>query len=155
MIAEVLKQTAAATVGTVAFAVLYAVPVRFWAACGLAGGCGWFLYALLTGFGWCSATTAAFLATLAVVFLARVSSVRLKCPATVFITTGIFPLVPGVGVYWTAYYIVTDNLSQALESGFSAVKVAVANVLGITVMLEVPNRFFHPSTGVRTHSQWR
>lgn len=27
-----------------------------------------------------------------------------------FLIAGIFPLVPGAGVYWTAYYIVTDQL---------------------------------------------
>ena len=27
---------------------------------------------------------------------------------TVFLIPGIIPLVPGGGIYWTAYYIVTD-----------------------------------------------
>ena len=41
---------------------------------------------------------------------------------TIFLIAGIFPLVPGAGVYWTAYYIVTDQLRLAAETGYTAVK---------------------------------
>lgn len=143
MIVQMLCQTAAAAVGTVAFAILYGVPRRFFLSCGLVGGAGWLLYAVLTAHGW-SAVAAVFTATLAVAFLSRIISVRERCPVTVFITTGIFPLVPGVGVYWTAYYIVTNQLPEALQSGVSAVKIAVTIVLGITLVFELPNRYFHP-----------
>ena len=43
---------------------------------------------------------------------------------------GLFPLVPGAGVYWTAYYIVTNELDKASQTGYMALKVAVAIVLG-------------------------
>lgn len=55
-----------------------------------------------------------------------------------FLIAGIFPLVPGAGVYWTAYYIVTDQLRLAAETGYTAVKVAVAIVLGIVFIFELP-----------------
>lgn len=140
---ELLLQLIIAGAGTVAFALLYSVPGRFLLPCGLVGGLGWLVHILLDETTWCGKTAAVFLASLVVVFLSRWMSVRLKCPATVFITTGIFPLVPGVGIYWTAYYMVTDQMDMAAESGFAALKTAMAIVLGITVMSEVPNRFFH------------
>lgn len=142
MMPQMIWQTIAAALGTVSFAVLYGVPDKFFRSCGLIGGTGWLLYALLTKSGW-TAAAAAFLASLTVVFLSRAISVRERCPSTVFIISGIFPLVPGVGVYWTAYYLVTDQLSEALQSGFDAMKIAVSITLGITVMLEAPNRWFH------------
>lgn len=52
--------------------------------------------------------------------------------------SGDIPLVPGAGVYWTSYYIVTGQLSQASVTGFKAIKVAVAIVLGIVLIFEVP-----------------
>lgn len=55
---------------------------------------------------------------------------------------GIFPLVPGAGVYWTSYYIVTGQLDQALVTGFQALKMAVAIVLGIVFIFELPQGFF-------------
>ena len=64
------------------------------------------------------------------------------CPVTIFLIAGIFPLVPGAGVYWTAYYIVTDQLRLAAETGYTAVKVAVAIVLGIVFIFELPQGLF-------------
>ena len=62
---------------------------------------------------------------------------------TVFLISGIFPLVPGAGIYWTAYYLVTGQMGQAVSSGFVAVKAAVAIVLGIVFVFEIPNSVFH------------
>lgn len=59
-----------------------------------------------------------------------------------FLIAGIFPLVPVAGVYWTAYYIVTDQLRLAAETGYTAVKVAVAIVLGIVFIFELPQGLF-------------
>ena len=44
MIAQVL----AAAVGTVAFALLFGVPRKYYFYCGLVGGAGWLIYVLLT-----------------------------------------------------------------------------------------------------------
>ena len=72
----------------------------------------------------------------------QLEAVRKKCPVTIFLIAGIFPLVPGAGVYWTAYYIVTDQLWLAAETGYTAVKVAVAIVLGIVFIFELPQGLF-------------
>ena len=44
--------------------------------------------------------------------------------------------------YWTSYYIVTDQLNLALHTGYEAVKTAVAIVLGIVFVFELPQRIF-------------
>ena len=41
-------------------------------------------------------------------------------------------------MYWTVYYIVTDQLYLAVQTGHTAVKVAVAIVLGIVLCLSCP-----------------
>jgi len=136
-----LLEVLLAAVGTVAFSVLFFVPRRDYAFCGVCGGAGWAVYSLLLMAG-ASATEAVFFATLAVIFLSRLFAVMEKCPVTLFLIPGIFPLVPGAGVYWTSYYIVTNDLSLALKTGFSAVKVAVAIVLGIIFVFELPQGVF-------------
>ena len=65
-----------------------------------------------------------------------------NCQCTIFLISGIFPLVPGAGVYWTAYYIVTDQLRLAVQTGYQAVKCAVAIVLGIVFIFELPQKMF-------------
>ena len=138
MIAQVL----AAAVGTVAFALLFGVPRKYYFYCGLVGGAGWLIYVLLTRRLFATETEAIFFATLGVILLCRVFAVREECPVTVFLIAGIFPLVPGTRIYWTAYYVVTDQLAMAQQNGFAALKDALAIVLGIVVIFELPNRFF-------------
>lgn len=137
-----IGQMVAAVFGTLAFSVLFGVPRQYYVYCGLVGGAGWWLYSLLMAYTQCTATEATFLATFLVVLLSRFLAVWERCPATVFLTTGIFPLVPGAGIYWTAYYLVTDRPAEAVDNGFAAVKAAFAIVLGIVLVFEVPDKFF-------------
>ena len=126
-------QIIAAVIATVGFSVLFGVPSKYYPYCGVIGGAGWLVYLLtLEHFSTAGASLAA---TMVVIFLSRLAAVRKKCPVTIFLIAGIFPLVPGAGVYWTAYYIVTDQLWLAAETGYTAVKVAVAIVLGIVVYI--------------------
>ena len=136
----------AACVGTVAFALLFQVPKKYYVLCGLIGGCGWVCYELLLPS--CGAPVATFFANTAVVFLSRLCAVKQRCPVTVFLVSGIFPLVPGAGVYWTAYYIVTNELEQAGERGFLTLKIAVAIVLSILLVFELPQGLFRQLVGI-------
>lgn len=131
-----------AALGTVAFSVLFGVPGQYYPYCGLVGGAGWWLYLVVTAHTGCAPEEALFFAALLVVLLSRFLAVWERCPVTVFLTAGIFPLVPGARIYWTAYYLVTDRPADAAVNGFAAVKAAFAIVLGIILVFEVPDRFF-------------
>ena len=61
-----------------------------------------------------------------------------KSPVTVFLLTGIFPLVPGAGIYYTAYYFIQNENTLALAKGISTFKIAVALAIGISLVLCVP-----------------
>ncbi|MBE7718464.1 MAG: threonine/serine exporter [Lacrimispora celerecrescens] len=135
-----VAEAAAAVVGTVAFSLLFGVPRRFYPYCGLIGGAGWLVYAGLVKI--LTTPSAALAATIVVILLSRTFAVRERCPVTIFLISGIFPVVPGAGLYWTAYYIVTDELALAVRTGFLALKVAVAIVLGIVFVFELPQGFF-------------
>jgi uncharacterized membrane protein YjjB (DUF3815 family) len=138
-----LIQIVAALVGTVAFGALFGVPEQYYLHCGLIGGAGWAVYAVLwEQMQFWSETAAVFWATVLVILLSRFCAVRKRCPATVFMISGIMPLVPGAGIYWTAYYLVTDQLQEATRRGFQAVKIVLAIVLGIVFVFEIPQKFF-------------
>lgn len=115
-------------------------PEKYYGYCGLIGGCGWICYKCLLPE--CSEPLAAFFANVVVVFLSRLFAVREKCPVTVFLISGIFPLVPGAGIYWTAYYIVVNELELAGQRGFQTLKIAVAIVLSILLVFELPQGIF-------------
>lgn len=129
-----------AAVGTMAFALLFQVPKQYYVNCGIIGGCGWLCYKLLLS--GCGLFASTFFTTVLVVFLSRLSAVYRHCPVTVFLIAGIFPLVPGAGIYWTAYYVVTDQLAKASARGFLTLKIAVAIVLGILFVFEFPQKWF-------------
>ena len=40
-----------------------------------------------------------------------------RCPATVFLISGIFALVPGAGLYYTAYYFIMGDNAMAVAKG--------------------------------------
>lgn len=133
-------QICAAMVGTVAFSLLFGVPRQYYPWCGLIGGAGWAVYALASeGLG---AAGASFTATVVVIFMSRAAAVYNRCPVTIFLISGIFPLVPGAGIYWTVYYLVTEQLGLAVHTGYGAVKAAVAIVLGIVAVFELPQEAF-------------
>lgn len=79
--------------GTIAFSILFNVPRRFYLSCGLTGMLGWLCYCLVSPYT--GATVASFLGTIVVVLMSRILAVYQKCPITVFLISGIFPLVPG------------------------------------------------------------
>lgn len=143
MIQEIL----AAMVGTIAFSLLFGVPRKYYAYCGLIGGAGWGVYSA-AGLLWAPAQSA-LAATIVVILLSRLAAVKERCPVTIFLISGIFPLVPGAGVYWTVYYMVTDQLYLAVQTGYTAVKVAVAIVLGIVFGFELPQGLFRALVGRR------
>lgn len=136
----ILKQVLAVIIGTVGFSVLYGVPKQYYPYCGVTGGAGWLMYSLLISH--CSSPEATLFASAVVILLSRLFAVRKRCPVTIFLISGIFPLVPGAGVYWTAYYIVTNDVVRAAQTGFTALKVAVAIVLGIVFVFQLPQKVF-------------
>ena len=85
--------------GTIGFAVMFNVPMRFYLCCGFTGTAGWMAYYAIVN-GDMSAVTASFFGTLAVVLISRILTVLMKCPITIFLVPGIIPLVPGAGIYY-------------------------------------------------------
>lgn len=128
--------------GSIAFSILYGVPRKYYAVGGLVGGIGWAAYFVLDYLDLASVTVATFIATLLVAFLSRLCAVWQKCPVTIFLIAGIFPLVPGAGIYWTVYYLVMGNQAEAGARGFTAFKLVMAIVIGIVMVLDIPNKFF-------------
>ena len=140
--AGLITQTLAAFVGTLAFADLFGVPRAQYVASGVIGALGWCLYLVLVRFATVSPVIAVILSSIFICVLARISAIGHKCPAQVFLLCGIFPLVPGAGIFWCTYYLVSGQLAPALTSGFGAAKTAVAIVLVIIVAMELPQRLF-------------
>ena len=123
--------------GTLSFAILFACPRRTLPYCGLVGAVGWLVYEIAELFGM-EAFAASLLAVIPLTLLARILAMTLKTPVTVFLLTGIFPLVPGAGIYYSAYYFIQGDNALALANGISTFKIAVALAVGIALVLGIP-----------------
>lgn len=132
----------AAFIGTIAFSLIYNTPKKYYFLCGFTGAMGWLVYILLQNYTVLPYSISIFLSALVIVFISRLAAVGLNCPATIFLIAGIFPIVPGAGIYWTAYYLVMGEVSQAGETGLQAIKAAIAIVLAIVFVSELPYGFF-------------
>lgn len=131
-------QLLAALIGTTSFAVLFGVPRKYYLVSGICGMVGWIVYLLMVRCTSASVVEASCVATIAVAVSARTCAVLCKCPITVFLICGIFPLVPGAGIFWTSYYVVANQLGMAVDAGFTAIKITVAIILGIILVSEIP-----------------
>ena len=118
-----LTQFVVAVVATISFGITFHVPKRHYLAGGLTGAVGWMAYILCYDLLSVSA---------------RFFSVYHKAPVTVFLLPGIFPLVPGAGIYYTAYYFLRDDRTLFLNKGVETLKIALALALGIALVCSLP-----------------
>ena len=132
-----LLQMGVAFLSTITFAIIFHTPRKEWLCCGFTGAVGWLVYVVCVHFG-LDVATASFFATLALAWFARVFAFWRKAPVTVFLITGIFPLVPGAGIYYTAYYFLRNDRALCTSKGIETLKVAVALALGIAIVCSIP-----------------
>lgn len=129
---ELLLQAAAAFVAVVTLGVIFSVPRRFLSYSGFVGSLGWTAYMgmqKICGNG----MLVMFLSALMVAFLSHLIARICKAPVTVFLITGILPLVPGVGVYRIAYYFLLGDNSMA---GFYFIyTLQMASMIAVAILL--------------------
>ena len=90
-----------------------------------------------------NAVLASGFATLCLTILARAFAVTRKSPVTVYLLTGIFPLVPGAGIYYTAYNLFIGNAEMSATKGLETLEIAGAIVFGIIFGFGIPQSLFH------------
>lgn len=136
-----LLQVIAAFFATVSFAVLFHIPKKEYMFAGITGACGWLVYLACLNL-YPSVTVASFIAAISLTFLSRIFAVYRKTPITIFLICGIFPLVPGAGIYYTAYHFIMGENALATAKGIETAKVAVAIAVGIAFVFSIPYNFF-------------
>ena len=112
-----LVQFVVAMVATISFGITFQVGRRHYWTCGFVGAVGWTIYIACTTLGGMTAPMATLIATLPLAALSRFFAIRHKAPITVFLLTGIFPLVPGAGIYYTAYYFLRNDRALCTREG--------------------------------------
>lgn len=136
----VITQTLAAGIGTMAFCVLFRVPQRYFLDCGFVGVAEWVVYLIVKEVA--GNALGVFAAALTVTMLSRYFAVKRKCPMTIFLVTGIFPLVPGAGIYHMAYSASISAFNRMFYHFMEALKSAFAIAIAIGVGSSMPGEWF-------------
>ena len=127
---------------TLSFEELFGAPKKELFFCGLTGAIGWVVYVI--GLNSNMGTVLANLtATFALTVFSRILSAIRRNPVTVYLIAGIFPLVPGAGIYYTSYYFIMNDMTQFSNYGMETIKVAGAIVLGIVFGFGLPQSWFN------------
>jgi len=74
-----------------------------------------------------------FFATLAVALMSHSYARILKTPVTLFLITGILPLVPGVGMYQTVYYLITND--EKLSRYYFNQTMQIAGMIALAIFI--------------------
>ncbi len=98
---------------------------------------GWIAYLLTVRYTSLGGVVGTMVAASCVALLSRFYAVWKKSPSTVFLICGIFPLIPGAGVFWSAYYTVSQQFNLAFSTGFKAVEATIAIVLSIIIISNI------------------
>ncbi|MFP4698655.1 MAG: threonine/serine exporter family protein [Eubacteriales bacterium] len=125
-------QIISAFFATFFFAIIFNISKQHLILCGLTGAIGWSVFLFSKNY-FESIVISNFLGALAVSFVSHFLAKNKKTPVTVFLISGIIPLVPGAGMYKTIYYTITKNYSLANYYGIQSLQ--IAGVISIAIVL--------------------
>ncbi len=117
---------------TLFFADLFHAPWRAIPAAATVGSLGYLVWYLINQKAGAS-FMAFFAATLLMAITSEILARLMKLPATVFITTAIIPIVPGLGLYQTMLLIVGQNDAAALRQGVDTLAAIGTMALALAV----------------------
>lgn len=141
LVVNSLIQFVVAMLATIAFAILFMAPRKELLVCGFTGALGWLVYYVMTQL-YVNIIMSAAVATFVLTIFARAFAVIRRAPATVYLISGIFPLVPGAGIYYTAYYLFNNNNSLSGAKAIETFELAGAIVFGIIFGFAIPQKIF-------------
>lgn len=125
-------QTFGAFISTVAFSVVLRVPKKYMPYVGIGGALGWFVYLLLNKIGFVMVFST-FVAASVVALISHTFARIWKAPVTIFLISGILPLVPGLGMYRTVYQITKGNSVTA--NFYLTQTLQIAGVIAIAIFI--------------------
>jgi uncharacterized membrane protein YjjB (DUF3815 family) len=122
---------------TLAYSMLFNIPMRTLLVCGLTGLLGWALFTSLSGWGLpdllCTFAAATFVS-----LVSQIASMIQKVPSTNYSVAGVIPLVPGSMAYRAMLSFVKGDhlagITLGVQTMFAAGAIAAGLVLGLVLI---------------------
>lgn len=125
-------QAIASFIAVATLGMMLCVPRRFLFHSGLTGALGWTVYMALEQY-FSGEMLNMFLAAFLVALVSQIFARTCKAPVTIFLITGILPLVPGVGVYRIVYYMILE--SNRTASYYFVYTLQIAGMIAVAILL--------------------
>ncbi len=126
-------QAIVSLVATLSFSIVIGVPKKYLLLAGSTGAIGWIVYLCFMNIGY-STVFASLLSALVIAIISVILSKALKAIVSIFFVPGILPIVPGVAVYKTAYYILNNNSYMTKKYFYQTILIAGAIALSIFIV---------------------
>ena len=126
----------------IGFAVVLNVPKKELISCGFVGLVSFAVYTALSCVMGADSVVPMFFGMVAATIVARGMSYRRKAPSTIYVITGMLPLVPGAGMYYTMYGILNSDIVFSYMKGAETLKAAGVIAMGIILVFLFPPEFF-------------
>jgi len=117
----------------VAFCYVLGAPPRYRIHAGFIGALGWALFLILRDYYNFAMGPATFFAGCLICTSAQILARILKTPVTIFIVTGILPLVPGAGMYRIAQSAISGDTSLTIQH--LAGTLTTAGMLAVSIIV--------------------
>lgn len=146
--AGIVLQLIGAFFGTLGFCVLLNIPRKLWIYSSLVGTAAWGAYLAAACFT-DAVVTLNFLAALTAALLSQILARFFRAPVTLFLIPGIFPMVPGAGMYEIAYNAVQGDQGQVNYYIMQTLQIAGAIAVGI-FLADIVQRVIVPKSIKKT-----
>ncbi len=123
-------QIITAIAGSLGFGILFNIRGKRLIAVAVGGGVAWALYLLFFALT-ASLGISYFLVSLTLALYGEIMARCFKCPAILFISPSLIPLVPGASLYYTMSHALSQNTENFLQSALTTLVAAAALAVGI------------------------
>lgn len=131
---DILVQTISAFFATLFFSIIFNISKSELIYCGIVGCAGWFVYSILLKID-VSMMVSNFIAAMVISLIAFFLAKKRKNPVTIYLASGIIPLVPGAGMYKTMFKMISGEYAQA--SKYLIETLEVAGVIAIAIAINL------------------
>jgi len=128
----IVKELIMSFLCTLGFSVLFSLPKGALLYSGFVGAAGWGVFSIISSM-FQSNIVGSFFGAITVGILGELLARYSKKPATLYITPGIVPLVPGAGMYYTMVALIQSDFNMALSSGLETFFIATSISIGIII----------------------
>jgi len=130
---ELLIRLITSAICSCAFGIIFKINKRHLITVGVSGLITYFIYHTVIFFGG-SAFVAAFASTFFTSSFGEVSARINHAPAIIYLLTGLIPIVPGGDAYYSMRYLLSGDMSLALEKLSTTAQVALGIAGGIVLV---------------------